>query len=190
MCCSFHSILWGGMQCSPSAISRNSSLNGSGNYVFCSELVAVPKTSCHGAYDIRCTYAAMECIRTVQQYATYYRHLHTNTLDYETNRIISEIVTWRVPLLRSIAAACFLKLFFAGARVCCSLTAMLFASLLQSARHPLISIEDVDGVIVVLNRRPVADCAAFSIHAVEVRGTFEEQALQQVSKLATAVPTV
>ena len=72
---------------------------------------------------------------------------------------------------------------------------MLFApglriALLQSARHPLISIEDVDGVIVVLNRRPVADCAAFSIHAVEVRATFEEQALQQVSKLATAVPTV
>ena len=95
------------MQCGPSAISRNSSLNGSGNYAFCSEPVAVPKTSCHGAYVIRCTYAAMECIRTVQQYATYYRHLHTNTLDYETNRIISEIVTWRVPLLHSIAAVCF-----------------------------------------------------------------------------------
>ena len=112
MCCSFHSIFWGGMQCSPSAISRNSSLNSSGNYAFCSEPVAAPKTSCHGAYVIRCTYVAMECIRTVQQYATYYRHLHTNTLDYETNRIISEIVTWRVPLLRSIAAACFLGLFF------------------------------------------------------------------------------
>ena len=126
-----------------------------------------------------------------------YTHCSTvrNILQYETNRIISEIVTWRVPLLRSIAAVCLLIYFFAGARVCCSLTAMLFApglriALLQSARHPLISIEDVDGVIVVLNRRPVADCAAFSIHAVEVRATFEEQALQQVSKLATAVPTV
>ena len=67
---------------------------------------------------------------------------------------------------------------------------MLFAPglrivLLQRPSHPLIVIEDVDGVIAVGSRRLVAGRAALGILVADVGPTFQEQALHQVSKLAT-----
>ena len=67
---------------------------------------------------------------------------------------------------------------------------MLFAPglrivLLHRPPHPLIVIEDVDGVIAVGSRRLVAGRAALGILVADVGPTFQEQALHQVSKLAT-----